>query len=209
PYFTQTGKAGKGKRATDAPVYRHRIRQGHCCNKSVSAKKIEPIVWEKVEALLLQPETLNEGYKQALELEKKANGRQFQQKEKMLKKVEKLKQTLQNLTMAYTDPEIKMERVEYIEQREKIQADLKTTNDELIILESQLSNIPTLHRYESLSRFADEIKERISTDKWNPTSENIRQIFELLKIRVHLSDDGTGRITGSLGNDTGLSSITY
>jgi site-specific DNA recombinase len=209
PYFTQTGKSEKNRRATDAQVYRHRIRQGHCCNKSISAKKLEPIVWDKIEALLLEPESLNEGYKQALELQKKSNSTQLTKKENLNNKLNKYQQTFQNLTQAYTDPEINMKRAEYIEQRNKILSDIKTIKYELAEIDNHLSNASIPETYESTGRFAKEIKERIKNEKWKPTPENIRHILEILNIKVYLTENGGGIITGYFGNSIGLSSLSY
>jgi len=209
PYFSQTSKAGKGRRANDAPIYRHRVRQGHCGNKTISARMLEPIVWEKVEALLLDPASLRDGYTQALEHERAANGRQLEMREILYKEVGKCEQMQRNLTGAYTDPDVKMTRTEYLEQRAKIQADSKNASSRLQEIEAQLSNLPSLEEYESLERFAEEIKERLTGAEWQPTPANKRRVLELLHVRVMLNYNGTGNITGWFGDPLGFSYKTY
>ena len=66
-------------------------------------------------ALLLDPASLRDGYTQALEHERTANAWQLELKEKLYTEIEKLEQTQKNLSAAYTDPEIKMTRAEYLE----------------------------------------------------------------------------------------------
>ena len=205
PYFSQTSKAGKHRRATEAPIYRHRVRQGHCGNKSISARMLEPIIWEKVEALLLDPASLRDGYKQALEHERAANGRQLDLREILYREVGKLEQTQKNLTTAYTDPDVKMTRTEYLEQRTKIQADLKNAASRLKEVEAQLSTLPSLEEYESLERFAEKIKERLTGAEWQPTPANKRRVLELLHTRVYINYSGEGRITGWFGDPLGFS----
>lgn len=209
PYLSQTLKAGKRRRANDAPIYRHRVRQGHCSNKSISARRLEPTVWEKVEALLLDPASLKDGYNQALEHERTTNSRQLELKEILYKEVGKLEQMQRNLTAAYTDPDVKMTKPEYLEQRAKIQAELKNAAGKLQETEAQLSNLPSLEEYESLERFAEQIKERLTGAEWQPTPANKRRVLELLHIRVNLSYNGEGRITGWFGDAVGFSYKTY
>lgn len=209
PYLSQTSVGGKHRRTNDAPIYRHRVRNGHCGNKSISARMLEPIIWEKVEALLLDPASLRDGYIKALEHERAANGRQLELREILYKAVGKLEQTQKNLTTAYTDPEVKMTRTEYLEQRAKVQADLKNAASKLQEIEAQLSNLPSLEEYESLERFAEEIKERLTGKEWQPTPANKRRVLELLHLRVYLAYNGDGRITGWFGDPLGFSYKTY
>lgn len=209
PYISQTSKAGKNRRTNDAPFYRHRVRQGHCCNKSISARILEPIVWEKVEALLLDPESLREGYNQALEHERAANVRQLELREVLYKETGKLEQMQKNLTEAYTDPDVKMTKAEYLEQRTKIQSDMKNASEKLQEIEMQLSNLPSPEEYKSLEHFAEEIKERLTGQEWQPTPANKRRVLELLHVRVMLNYNGTGNILGWFGDPLGFSYKTY
>jgi hypothetical protein len=209
PYVSQTAKAGNNRHATDTPFYRHRVRQGHCGNKTISARKLEPIIWGKVEALLLDPQSLRDGYTQALEHERSANIRQLEMREILFKEVGKFEQMQKNLTGAYTDPDVKMTRTEYLEQRAKIQADLKDASSRLQEIEAQLSNLPSLEEYESLERFSEEIKARLTGVEWQPTPANKRRVLELLHLRVYLSYSGEGRITGWFGDPLDFSYRTY
>ena len=207
PYISQTSKAGKNRRSNDAPFYRHRVRQGHCGNKSISARTLEPIIWEKVEALLLEPASLRDGYTQALEHERAANGRQLEMRENLYKEVGKLEQTQKNLITAYTDPDVKMTKAEYLEQRAKIQIELKSVSTRLRGIEVQLSNLPSPEEYESLGRFAEEIKKRVTG--MQPTPANKRHVLELLHVQVMLNYNGTGSITGWFGDPLGFSYTTF
>jgi hypothetical protein len=47
-----------------------------------------------------------------------------------------------------------------------------------------LSNLPTLEEYESLERFAEQIKERLTGDDWQSTPINKHGISELLNLRL-------------------------
>ena len=204
PYLAQTFNAGAGGRTKTIQYYRHRITSGHCCNKHISAPLIETVIWDKVMTLLLDPASLKDGYTQAQEHEHAANAWQLELKEKLYKEIEKLEQTQKNLTAAYTDPEIKMTRAEYLEQRNIIQVDLKNDVAKLQEIEAQLSNLPTLEEYENLERFAEQIKERLIGEDWQSTPINKHRIFELLNLKVYMDFSGTGRITGWFGDSIGF-----
>jgi len=103
------------------------------------------------------------------------------------KEIEKLEQTQKNLTAAYTDPEIKMTRAEYLAECNKIQMDLKNAAAKLQEIEAQLSSLPTLEEYEIPERFAEQIKERLTGDDWQSTPINKHRISELLNLKISLS----------------------
>lgn len=203
-YVSQTAKSGKDRRAFDAPSYRHRIRQGHCSNKTISGRILEPIVWDKIQTLLLDPVSLRDGYKKAVEYERSSNERQFELREIYYKEVVKLELTLKNLNSAYTDPDIKMTKTEYIEQRDKVRSELKELSIKLKKADEQLSNLPSLDEYENIEKFSSEIKKQLSDSEWKPTPENKRKILELLHVQVWINN-GQGRITGWFGEVSGLS----
>ena len=52
PYITQTYNIGKQRRINESQLYRHRTTHGHCSNKSILAKVIEPMVWDEIIQLL-------------------------------------------------------------------------------------------------------------------------------------------------------------
>jgi site-specific DNA recombinase len=204
PYLAQTLNAGAGGRTKTIQYYRHRVMSGHCCNKHISASLIEAAVWEKVESLLLDPSSLRDGYNKALEKEHASHRRQLELREVIEREIGKLEQMQRNLTTVYTDPEIKMTRAEYLEQRNRIQTDLQNAAAKLQEVEAQLSNLPTLEEYESLECFAEQIKERLTGEDWQPTPINKRRIFELLNLKIYVDFNGTGRITGWFGDSIGF-----
>jgi len=82
--------------------------------------------------------------------------------------------------------------------------DLKNDVAKLQEIEAQLSNLPTLEEYESLERFAEQIKERLTGDDWQSTPINKHRIFELLNLKIYMDFSGTGRITGWFGDSIGF-----
>jgi site-specific DNA recombinase len=207
-YYSQTRKAGKHRRKNDAQEYRHRLRNGHCLNRTISAGKIETAVWEKITQLLLDPASLQEGYNQALEKEKAAHARQRALLDQIYQRVDKLELIKRNLTKAYTDPDIGLTKAEYIEQREDADRELIQAKDEISKLEGELSNLPTPEEFASLERFAGKVRERITSDDWKPTKKNKRRVLEMLHAKVLISKEGTARVTGWFGDVAGLMTIT-
>ena len=82
--------------------------------------------------------------------------------------------------------------------------DLKNDVAKLQEREAKLSNLPTLEEYESLERFAEQIKERLTGDDWQSTPINKHRIFELLNLKIYMDFSGTGRITGWFGDSIGF-----
>jgi site-specific DNA recombinase len=75
PYLAQTTIPSNHKYIHQ--VYRHRISQGHCSNKSITATKLEPMVWGKVVEILLDPKSLRRGYEAMMREEESKKGRQI------------------------------------------------------------------------------------------------------------------------------------
>ena len=177
---------------------------GHCSNHTISARVLEPLVWDKVVEILLDPQSLYEGYQQSLETEQGRHVRQRALLDELYRTVDKLELQGGNLTAAYTDPDIQMTKTEFIGHRGKIQKELKSIGDRIQELEGQLANIPTQDEFASLELFAQEIRKRITSDEWQPTPENKRRILELLHAHVTIGLDQRITLEGWFSNAGGL-----
>lgn len=191
--------------------YRHRTGKygTGCMNREVNGELLEKIAWDKVTALLLDPSSLEEGYAQALQKERAAKSHQIELRTQLYEAIKKNELRKQNLTAAYTDPEIKLSKSEFIAQRSQIDKELKEIGAQLKDLEQALEGLPDPDEYKNLARFSEEIKARISGDDWNPTPENKRKILELLHVKIWLTPEGTGRVVGWFGNEYGFTYNSY
>jgi hypothetical protein len=195
PYLTQTAKAGKNRRINDAPNYRHRVKEGHCTNHTVSARLLEPKVWAEVSSILLNPDRLRKGYYDSLEQQEYARRRQTAHLETLRKGIIKLEKERQKLTALYLDPDMNMTKIEYLEQKTRIDDQIKATIKEIEEKEAELASVPTQADLETLEIFASKIRVRL-VDNYIPPPLEQRQLFELLHIKVFLGLDGTIRVDG-------------
>lgn len=116
----------------------------------------------------------------------------------------KLEMRLQNLTKAYTDPDIKMPKMEYIAQRKQIEMELKSIGEQLQEIENELSNLPTPEEYETVEKFAEQIRQRIGGEGWDIQPQEKRRVLELLHTKVWIGLDYTVRVTGWFGETEGF-----
>ncbi|KPK12290.1 MAG: hypothetical protein AMJ56_05025 [Anaerolineae bacterium SG8_19] len=195
PYGSQTQKAGKHKRKNDAPAYRHRVKDGHCKNRMVSARLLEPLVWYEILTLLVEPENLKRGYSNALDQQKAAFERHRTLHQTLSKGLEKLERTRQNLTKIYIDPDIGLSKAEYLEQKQNIDAEIKQTKEKLMGLEAELDQVPIPGALESLDVFMEEIMS-LFEDGYELTPKIKRKLFEFLHVEVFLGEDDDIRIEG-------------
>src|SRR5688572_22886715 len=93
--------------------YRHRVSQGHCCNRRLNANFLEPLVWEKVTQILLNPSSVRKGYQKMMEEEEGRYERQMRHIEVLRAGVEKLQAKKRRLQAVYLDPDIEMSKGEY------------------------------------------------------------------------------------------------
>jgi hypothetical protein len=194
PYVAQAALAGKNRRKTEARSYRHRKKEGHCSNHQVSARIIEPIVWDNVVRFLLNPSIIKVGYEEALEKEQAQSNNKLKLQSQFLETLGKHKEKKQNLISAYTDPEIPMTKAEYIEARDLIDKEMEELEIRIQDIEKNISSLPTPEELESLENFANEIRATLLEDEMDFTPDEKKHILDLLQIKVYINRDGEGRI---------------
>lgn len=94
PYFSQTITRQVNPYIQQG--YRHRINQGHCSNRWITIKKLEPLVWERVVNILLNPAYLRKGYEQMMDEEREKQARQITHLETLEAGIEKIVQKWQD-----------------------------------------------------------------------------------------------------------------
>jgi len=194
-YITQTKKAGKNRRKNDAISYRHRMSHGHCTNRSISARILEPLVWDTVVNILLNPISLREGYEQSIEQEKQKQARQIQHWEHLQTVIEKLKAKKEKLQAIYLDPDVGMTKTEYIELKTPIDEQIKAANIEAENVAQELQRIPSPEDLRSLEQFASKIVSALGKNL-DISPPDKRQIMQMLNLKVMISIDGKIKLEG-------------
>lgn len=196
PYSSGVVKAGRTRRANDAPHYRHRSKQGHCQNRMVSARILEPLVWNEMSKLILDPVTLRKGYEDSIKQQEATLVRQRQRLETLYRTVHRLELQSQNLLKAYIDPEIPLSKADYVTQKSRIEDELSAARTEIVALEDELAQGPIVPAdLASLDAFLGEIRD-VLADARDLTPQEKRDVLELLHVQVNLHMDGNVRIEG-------------
>lgn len=207
PYVAQTAKAGRNRRVTEARSYRHRMTEGHCLNRQMSASILEPKVWAAIEGMLLDPTNLRRGYEDSLAQQQAARARQRNHLDTLRQRLSKIEQTRQNLSAAYIDPEINMRKADYIAQKTRLEAEANEVSSTIAETEKELANLPTLYNLEAIETFSAQVKESLTTGELTP--EDKRRICEFLHIKLMVDAEGDLRLEGWFSPSVSLSSITY
>jgi site-specific DNA recombinase len=195
PYLSQTSKANKCRRKNEAQSYRHRVWAGHCINKQISARVLEPIVWEKVLGILLNPIELRAGYEESLQLQRENEAKKIAQMETLDRALIKLKTKRQNLNDAYLDPDIKMSKGEYLEQKLQLDEESQSIEKDLEDLRNDMTDIPEPASVVALEKFAAEIVDELLGEQ-EITLEKKRRLSEMMHLKVILHPDGNVGIAG-------------
>jgi hypothetical protein len=207
-YICESRKPDPKRRTiNESRNYRHRKSAGHCSNLIISARKIDNRVWDRIVEFLLNPETIKEGYQQAIEKGKLDNQREINLLDELNRSDAKIEQRLKNLIKAYTDPDIGMSKDEFLGQKILIEQERTQIQGRLAEIKSYLVDIPTLEDLKSLEQFTNEARERLQGEDWKPTFENKCWIMKRLNIKVIVSSDQKIKITGMLGDVPGLMDI--
>lgn len=194
-YKTQTAKAGKNRRSNDASSYRHRISQGGCLNRSISARILDEMVWDGVTKILWRPESIREGYEQMMEQEQEKRSRQIKHFETLQSIITKLQARQVKLRSMYLDPDLGMTKIEYLEQKEVIDGQMNVAVTEADKITQELQSIPTSEDLQSLEHLAEKIKHALSQNLII-SPEIKRQIMQMLNLKVVISSEGQINLKG-------------
>ena len=205
PYRANFKKARPKENRRANSSYRHRLYDGQCMDKEISAHRLDDLVWDKISEMLMKPEVLREGYEQAKHYEQINRARTINLIQEMYKAANKLEQQLMNLTRAYTDPEIQMTKTQYLAQKGQFEGELREIQDEIKEIEPQATDLPTPNQLEELESFAEKIRGKLANENWEPTPESKRHLLQMLHVKVFISKDGTARVTGWFGETDGFS----
>jgi len=195
PYLAQTAKANKDRRKNEAQFYRHRTKAGHCMNKCISARVLEPIVWQKVLGILLNPVSLIDGYQKSLEAQRERQARAIAQIETLERAYQKVKAKRQNLNTAYLDPDIKMSKADYLDQKLEIDEEAENIEFDLERYRNEIADIPAPPSIEALEKFSAEIIDEILREE-EVTLARKRQLFEMLHLKVLLAPNSDVALDG-------------
>lgn len=195
PYLAQTSKANRNRRKNEAQSYRHRLKAGHCMNKTMSARVLDPLVWDRVIGILEDPEALLEGYNQSLDQQRESQARKFSQIEILEKGLHKEKVRRQNLNAAYLDPDIKMSKPEYLDQKLQIDNEIQSIELDLLKLRADVEDIPEPASLEALQRFSAEVMDEIYAEE-EVSLEKKRKLLEMMHVKVLLKPDGSFKLAG-------------
>jgi site-specific DNA recombinase len=191
----------------EAKHYRHRIKEGHCSNRIISTNKLDDIVWSKIVNFLSDPDTIREGYQQAIDKGHLDHQREIDLLDELTRSDAKLSQRLQNLIKAYTDPDIGMDKDEFLGQKLQIDDERRQVQERIKEIKTYLADLPTPEDLKNLEEFSAAIRDRLQGEDWEPTVENKRWVMKRLNIKVVISEDEV-KIKGIFGDFAGLSSTT-
>lgn len=206
-YGGQAQRAGYNRRITDGIFYRHSTNYGHCRNHSISANLLDPVVWDLVQGVLLDPEKLKRGYDEALAVKTKTNEKTRERFVALTKEKEKLEAKLKSLTEMMLDPEVRMTKAEYLDHRKSIQSQIASTIQLMDQCGQIIVQMPTPIEFESLEKFSSIVKDVLVNHKDQITPQWKREILRKLHIKVLINKDETGEVIGGVGNIGTIDSV--
>lgn len=206
PFSAETRLAGRNRRKHDAKNYRHRAAEGHCRNQMISARKIEPVVWERIVEIMLDPERLKTEYEASLEQQRATQTRHRRRLETLQRAREKIARKQDNLMQAYLDPDIQLTKPEYLRQRERLDGEADELEEQIGAIQEQLAAFELPPEYETIEVFADKISGRLQ-EEGGLNSREKRKILQLLHVKVYVAEDDQVWLEGWF--DAGREGLSY
>lgn len=100
-------------------------------DREITAVRLEDQVWSEVTDMLMNTEKLRQAYHQAQIVDQENRSRSRIHLDGYYHSVEKFEQQINNLTRAYTDPDIQMTKTEYLSQRVQLEHELVEIHDKI------------------------------------------------------------------------------
>lgn len=193
PYLTQT--ITRRVNPYTQKGYRHRINQGHCCNRWITGKKLEPIVWEEITKVLLDPSSLRKGYEQMMEEEQQKQARRLHHLEAIQAGIERLQKKRARLQAIYLDPDIGMTKEEFLAEKKLLEDQIESAYEEMEHTETDLKKVPTERDLIALEEMAKTIVTSLGENLDIPPYDK-RRVLEMLNVQVIISPDRRIKIQG-------------
>ena len=207
PYSTQTMQRPNGWASQSG--YRHRVASGHCSDRWVTRKWLEPRVWEKVVEILLDPATLRRGYEKMMETEGSMMQRELDHLQTLETAIEKFLNKRKRLQSVYLDPDIGMSKEEYLAEKQVLDDSIAQAQEEIERITKSLSRIPTEEDLVRLEEMATKMVEALGYNLDIPEDQK-RCILKLLNLKVILSPKKDITLEGWFTpTDDGLSSTVW
>jgi hypothetical protein len=159
------------------------MASGHCCERWVTRKWLEPIVWEKVVEILLDPDSIRRGYEKMMENEGGRMQREIDHMETLQTAIEKLLNKRKRLQTVYLDPDIGMSKEEYLAEKQILDDSVAQAQEEIEKITKALNRIPTEADLVQVEEMANRIVEGLGYNLDIPEDQK-RCILKLLNLKV-------------------------
>jgi hypothetical protein len=163
-------------------------------NRYVNAKTLESLVWNKVITFLNNPDTLSAGYQGIIANQEKNNFVFIEKKIQMEKNLQKLEKQLDNLLSAYTDPDIKITKSDYIKQKDLIESKQRQLIENLHTVNNEVKPVMNQNDFDTMLEFSKKIKNQLGENNIDLTLEKKRQLLAALNARVLISIDNNVKV---------------
>ena len=154
----------------------------------ISARRLEPVVWDAILNLLSDPENIRQGYHDAVALQNEKQQYQRTHLELLQKNNQKIDMIRQNLTLAYIDPEIQMSKHEYLEQKVGLDHRMNEIENEIQKVENSLLDIQHFADIETIEVFTAQIRDYLAQHE-RISLQKKRKVLEMLQVKVWILDD--------------------
>lgn len=189
-YAGQIKRAGTSRRANDAPFYSHHKLHSGCRYHAISARKLEPAVWELVSIMIQRPHEVVRSYEAQIEGQQEAQALQRAQLETLMQAASKLRKKIDGLVELYIDaePRVRMAKAEYAARRGRLEQELKAVEQRIEEQEAALARTPSLAGLAELERRMDAIRDYLSGDTDVPHDEK-RVILEMMNVQIVVDEN--------------------
>jgi site-specific DNA recombinase len=194
PYLAQTITPGKSRKQIQQG-YRHRLKHGHCSNRWITTTVLDPLVWDRVVNILLNPMSLREGYEQNIEQERQKQARQIKHLETLELGIEKLQAKKARLQAIYLDPDIGMTKDDYLSEKKLLEDQIKAAKDDAEKIGKELKRVPTESDLKNLEIMASSLVEALGNNL-DISPQDKRHVLEMLNLKVLISSDRKIKLEG-------------
>lgn len=180
-YTVQTEKLRTG----DIGQYRHRQTDGHCNDHMISARKLEPPVWEGIVKCLLDPAELIAGHEDSLAAQREKLALARAHLETLRRDIAKLDKRKAGYRRQYADGDAT--RAEYLKDCAEVDQERAELTTKAEKAERELAAMPSEDDMAELQRYAEDIRAYFGEGDLPDTER--RAILEKLRVKVTISAD--------------------
>ncbi|KAA3644780.1 MAG: hypothetical protein DWQ07_15350 [Chloroflexi bacterium] len=189
PFLAQTVPAGVNRQKVDAQHYRHRKSSGHCYNRMISARKLEPLVWATLVSWISDKDNIRHQLESRAEVAKELAEELDGKIEALQGRLARLEKKRDTLVDRYLDPDFPLSKEEFVSHKERLDGDILELVGQMEELDEQRQATYSPQDYAYIERLLSDLA-TVAEHPEEVSPQDRKEVLQILNAVVRVPREG-------------------